>query len=845
MNKILLILSCLVIFVTLSNVALAVDSLNISAYDSITNNTITDFNVTISVLGLSVDSFETDFDGWTSSSGWQRSDQFHITDGSYSLFISAQTSNITKTVDLTDVKSIIFDYRKELGTVKFYVSNTLMTTFVESEQIINNTVNVSNYTGDTLLTFESLAGWTAIDNIRYSFKEVYDGTYRILESYNTTTGVVSTGLVPDSSLLYNITVTSAVEEGYYGVTYLNTNITSTTFNAYLELINDTITNVSIGPFPHLRYSDDPVCYAYYTGDIAGHNVDYSWYLNDVIWFSGESTISNGTTSLVSTLDKSLLNESDVLACSVGISSYYVPVNSTSTCFGYNTVCYSQSLPYYNSNVDPYYYIFNILQNMSTGDNITIFITENTIVPMLSYDKFYSTYNTSTDHNVTFTDYTYAPANSSMGWFRITALEELIMPSFSRSHFSSTHPDGGLLYPNGLFPYYELNITIGNSPPFITLASISDNTTHLSCNYDYNDWENDIENNTEIRWYVNNIIEITNNITSNINTSELDFEDAVFCSIIPKNDVHTGYEFNSSIFVIGDTTNPLFDGFTYPTSASTSETISLCVDIIENNSFMIGYPRISWYNPNTEQVEGNFTMTLSSGNTYCKSYNFFQTGTYTNITFYAMDGSGNSNSTIGPSITISSPILNLGGGGSNTAPSLIPASYRVDPSNITRRISPNTFSVLTSRGGEFKIINEGNSRFFVNISVDKKQTTSIAADWLNFNNADNIRNLEINAGSGLDPNIKFVRYNLNIPEDVAEGTYKIVVEVKSGSQVAYHTINIIVGESWWTTKIDFLGLNIMRINLLWLVILLFIIYLLYRSIPKKAKLRQKKVIRRYY
>jgi surface protein len=366
------------------------------------------------------------------------------------------------------------------------------------------------------------------------------------------------------------------------------------------------------------------------------------------------------------------------------------------------------------------------------------------------------------------------------------------------------------------------------------------STSLLCNYTYVNLLNNAESDSSFEWYKNNIIMNINSVT--LDSGNYTLNDQLVCQVTPSDGTDNGTPTNSSIYVVGDEDAPVFGDFIYSTTATTSDTLSICIIVTDANPLAIGYPRVSWYNPNTESVEGYFMMTNTVGDTYCKSYNFFQIGTYTNITFIARDGSGNENITIGPSITITSPpVSSPGGGGTPTTP-ISTTEYRIEPENRTIRISTGGFSILSSRGGEFRIINEGPRSFLVNISIDRQVTSPEALGWVSFAGYNSIDNLAVLSGSGLDPNVKFVRYQVDVPIDTPEGEYAVIIEVRSGREVAYHRIKIIIGESWWNRAVDIGGFETTNGNIMLLLMVLLGLLLLFNIMPYKSVIRKRRYAR---
>lgn len=204
------------------------------------------------------------------------------------------------------------------------------------------------------------------------------------------------------------------------------------------------------------------------------------------------------------------------------------------------------------------------------------------------------------------------------------------------------------------------LTIQNTPPNATDIIPKTVSGGLNCTYNYADYDADAESGSSYRWFKNGNLNasITNRFLGSGNYTG---NDQLICEVTPKDGTDNGTATNSSTYVNGDTTPPTCAFTIIPASSTILAPTTLQINTTDANSFATGYPKIQWTNPNSI-LEGNFSMSSVGGNLYEKSYTFSIIGTYTNLTAFCVDGSGNSNQTSSTGLSISSGASSGAGGG---------------------------------------------------------------------------------------------------------------------------------------------------------------------------------------
>jgi|SRR3990170_316683 len=223
------------------------------------------------------------------------------------------------------------------------------------------------------------------------------------------------------------------------------------------------------------------------------------------------------------------------------------------------------------------------------------------------------------------------------------------------------------------------LQINNSPPITSNILIVNVTAGLNCSYTYSDYDSDSRTNQFFNWFNNNV---SLNITEEIlGTGNYTTNDQLICSI----QVYDGYinssVTNSSSYLVGDVTLPIISSYSLDTSSGyPDETHTLSTNCLDDNSIASGYPKVQFLDPASNMV-GNYSMSLSSGTLYTKSYIFSSIGSYSNFTFFCKDGNGNeqTNTTSLSFASSTRPTPVVGGGGGEIGNK--PQTFKIVISNL--------------------------------------------------------------------------------------------------------------------------------------------------------------------
>lgn len=209
------------------------------------------------------------------------------------------------------------------------------------------------------------------------------------------------------------------------------------------------------------------------------------------------------------------------------------------------------------------------------------------------------------------------------------------------------------------------LQISNLAPWATSVSADNSSGGLNCSYTFNDNDpSDTDTSQFFRWYINDAL---NSSYTNQELGEGNYSvgDNISCSVIVNDgDDNASSWSNSSVVTVGDTTAPvLFDARLSASSGTTDTAYTISVNCSEENSLAANFPMVQFTDPNSV-VQGNFTMTLDTGDSYIKSYTFSVAGTYNNFKFFCRDGSSNEAQNTSNSLTFVASAPASGGSGSS-------------------------------------------------------------------------------------------------------------------------------------------------------------------------------------
>lgn len=353
--------------------------------------------------------------------------------------------------------------------------------------------------------------------------------------------------------------------------------------------------------------------------------------------------------------------------------------------------------------------------------------------------------------------------------------------------------------------HTTNVTVLNTKPIVNeeLITIELSNDLYVCDYIYTDADGDSEINATYVWYINGINQsIINSPTSDalyVNSTVVG--DEVICHIETGDAYNTIIE-NSSTFIVGDFVSPVISDLTLPESTYTDSSYLISAVCKDNVDVANGYPKVRFINPN--YIEEEYSLYYQGEDTYTKYQTFNIAGEYTQIEIECKDG--NSNKDIleyNESVLslIRETIINIGGSGSTVSDDVTEfrniTSFAIDPIKSFVSITPGSSTRI-----EFEVLNKDivDIDFTTAILVGEDSETY---DWMTFSDGLKAYSFSIEHETGLTSNSKYIRFNIDVPEDVEIGTYIGLIEINGMEQTERYEVEIKIMEGDFSKFLSFL------------------------------------------
>ncbi len=346
-----------------------------------------------------------------------------------------------------------------------------------------------------------------------------------------------------------------------------------------------------------------------------------------------------------------------------------------------------------------------------------------------------------------------------------------------------------------------NFTIQNSAPTTVVsiipspAQVSDN---LNCTETYFDIDNDIQNQTWYRWYVNDALSAFT--SQNLSVGNYSANDNVICSVMVNDGTENATSWkNSSQLTIGDLLAPVLKNASLSaTSGYTQTAFNIFVNVTEANTLQYVYVEIT--DPNTAKT--NYTMTQQAhvGTEWRFNYTFtpITAGNYL-FSFHSKDGSNNAQnltSTLLFTASVYVPPTSSGGGGETTV--TIPCNlnrYCDKGESLSNCPSDCTFPFsFKPQGGNYtlwgasistsyQILNKMN--YDAPVSMYFKETADKDTYKLAFFEIDGKRLQKIDSlvpeKGQVSTGLVYLQISSQLPENATKGSYYIVIESQGMSR----------------------------------------------------------------
>jgi hypothetical protein len=347
-------------------------------------------------------------------------------------------------------------------------------------------------------------------------------------------------------------------------------------------------------------------------------------------------------------------------------------------------------------------------------------------------------------------------------------------------------------------YCEGNCTEPTISNLQIIPSIPVDNQNLTCNYTWND--NASTDNSYISWFVNNTLYSSGDyINTTILESLTNIGDNWTCQVTPHNNIvdENGTAVNSSSVKVRGT-EPILIISSYVFTASGTQPFSTNKTFtITNNGTgsatdcQFSYIITSGGNLDSFQtLIPLFNLSSSSSVNNTIALNGVSTGSY--VGYYRLNCSDylaeSDITTVISSNAITEIAVGGGGGGDIILPYVV--NYTIEPlfERKKLRIGSNWIN-------EFTITNHGDVNLDMRVFTEEQE-------YLSFSEGGYSVNFRLSALNQFDPNRKFIRYKVNIPEDAKLSKFNItlrtiVANVSEGDSYTLE-INVIEGffPQWW-------------------------------------------------
>ena len=340
------------------------------------------------------------------------------------------------------------------------------------------------------------------------------------------------------------------------------------------------------------------------------------------------------------------------------------------------------------------------------------------------------------------------------------------------------------------------ITINNREPVVDNIFVQQNGSDFTCSYDYSDVDGDLEVTPSYEWYRND--NPLGADSQSIAQSTFSTGDDIICQV-ETGDEYSTDTYNSSTYTYGDIEKPTVTIEEIPTSVFSDSSNRLEVTCEDNTYVASGYPVIRFINPN--YVEEEYPFFYDTGIDYYRYHTFGTVGEYTSVEIECRDGNGNRrveefDSTIYSKDRETTVVVGGGGGGGGATEEEIIANL----SNY--EVSPIEEVVNVGAGGssfqEFEITNTGSTDLTFTLAIMRGEEDEETYDWMSFTDGSKTSSFDLQR-EGIGSDTRFVRYVIEVPDDVEPDTYDGVIQINGGDETVEYKVDIVVGEG-----VDLLG-----------------------------------------
>jgi len=354
---------------------------------------------------------------------------------------------------------------------------------------------------------------------------------------------------------------------------------------------------------------------------------------------------------------------------------------------------------------------------------------------------------------------------------------------------------------------DYTTTIQNTEPDVEVAIIYINGSNYECENTYEDADNDPEITPTYKWFKNGVD--TGLTLKSISASNFAVDDKLICEVTTGDATHN-ITLNTSEFLVGDFEAPTISDISVPSQTYTDTSYSLGAICEDNNEVATGYPRIRFINPNLQEEE--YQLFYQGGNQYSRYHTFSIAGTYTNFEVECKDANNNQKiETYNGSLVslVRETVVTIGGGGSGGS-----GEEEEEFRNITSfKINPQSDEVNVIRGGTKIVEFEVENTDIVDISFTSAILVTEDTEsyqWMEFEGGKKAITFNIEQGTGLTTNNRYIRYYVRVPSDAEIGQYKGMIEINGLEQTQDYEVIIHVQEGTFTTLKNILNYELFGI-----------------------------------
>lgn len=348
----------------------------------------------------------------------------------------------------------------------------------------------------------------------------------------------------------------------------------------------------------------------------------------------------------------------------------------------------------------------------------------------------------------------------------------------------------------------------NTPSIVDMYNFSEPPGNITFDYSYIDNEGNAVTEYSYWWVNNTPLPGYENLLV-LPSTQYSIGDSIRIEFFIGDGQYNTTPYNYSV-VIGDTTSPTIVDYDLISDTTPSLLETLRTIVLDDLSD-IKYIEYTFTDPDgivNQHIEHIHIQ--RDDNTYASLYKFQKLGEWVFNRIIVEDTAGNQETVVINDIfNVRTALGGGGGGGGSSGGGTIIIEQDLNISEFY--LNPSTEDVYMSAGQtrivEFEVVNTfvNDLTFSALVNPDK-----IPYDWIDFERNQFLKSLsfDIAKEDGLSSNSKFLKYYIELPEDIQNGVYVGEIAVIGNEKTDIYTVNIHVGTN---PIFEFFGTIIINVN----------------------------------